>query len=131
MSTLQIDQKVRLLDDLDGHCGKIAIIINIKTGPFGQGLLYDLKFEDGYVLPDLLRSEITTDLEKRVFPYNIAQVTISQSVVDELNTRYICNNKVYSKQGCSCCWHCPKCGKSGCSNLAGFDLNAIRYVECE
>ncbi len=43
-----------------------------------------------------------------------------------------CKNKVYSKSGCYCCWHCDVCGKMGCDNLVGLNENStIERVGCE
>jgi len=44
-----------------------------------------------------------------------------------------CPDKIYSKSGCTCCWHCPSCGRTGCSNVLGFGSPNIEYkiVKCE
>lgn len=42
-----------------------------------------------------------------------------------------CSHKVYSKSGCYCCFHCPKCGARGCDNLIYVrDFSRHRSVQC-
>lgn len=44
-----------------------------------------------------------------------------------------CKNKVFSKSGCHCCWHCEKCGRTGCDNLLSFapwNGDKLEQVEC-
>ena len=36
-----------------------------------------------------------------------------------------CDNKIRATQGCTVCWHCKVCGKSGCDN---FNMNG--FVDC-
>lgn len=31
-----------------------------------------------------------------------------------------CSHRIFSTTTCTCCWHCPKCGKTGCTNYASF-----------
>lgn len=41
-----------------------------------------------------------------------------------------CSHIVRSKTTCTCCWHCPKCGRRGCSNLAGYQNYVTERVIC-
>lgn len=55
---MEIGDKYYLQDTCDSHHGQEGTIINVKTGPFGKGILVDIKFSDGYVLPDVLPCEL-------------------------------------------------------------------------
>ena len=43
-----------------------------------------------------------------------------------------CKYKVYAKSGCTCCWYCSKCGKTGCDNLIyGSPMGNFKKIKCE
>ena len=42
-----------------------------------------------------------------------------------------CKHKIYEKAGCVCCWHCPKCGRSGCDNLYYLKDGEVVIQHCE
>jgi hypothetical protein len=54
--------------------------------------------------------------------YNPSDAVDSTSTVNMNSTWIItkCSHKVYSTEGCPCCWHCPKCGKHGCDNMVSY-----------
>jgi hypothetical protein len=68
--------------------------------------------------------EINYDMEKimEVGREIMAKVLVLPSM-EKLPFTWVqleCSHKVYSDAGCYTCWHCPKCGKTGCDNMAGF-----------
>lgn len=39
-----------------------------------------------------------------------------------------CPDKIWATSGCTCCWHCPSCGRAGCDNMLGLGSSDIEYV---
>jgi len=47
-------------------------------------------------------------------------------------THLKCSHKVYSKSTCVLCWHCPKCGKTGCDNAYYLKPeDTLNIIACE
>lgn len=43
-----------------------------------------------------------------------------------------CKDKEYAKGGCTCCWYCNACGRSGCDNLIGIRvIDLLERVQCD
>lgn len=44
-----------------------------------------------------------------------------------------CKHKEFSTSGCTSCWHCKKCGRSGCDNFyyARLGIDQIKHIECD
>lgn len=42
-----------------------------------------------------------------------------------------CPDKIRATSGCTCCWHCPSCGRSGCDNMISFGSPYIEYVRIQ
>jgi hypothetical protein len=43
-----------------------------------------------------------------------------------------CKSKKYSTGGCTCCWYCEECGRSGCDNLYFLRKeDSVEYVDCD
>lgn len=56
---MKLGDKYYLMDVADSHFNLQCKIIKTKPGPFNQGILVDVKFDDGYILPDVLPYELS------------------------------------------------------------------------
>ena len=79
---------------------------------------------DGWSIPPVFRQmeELLNEMPTRSL--DVTDIPATWVVTE-------CSHKVYSESGCTCCWHCPKCGKQGCDNLAGFkEGDTVKQEKC-
>ncbi len=68
---MKIGEKYFLLDSSEGY-GEEVTISRIKEGPFGNGNLFDVKFNNGRILPDVLPSELSNNKPDSIMGYIIS-----------------------------------------------------------
>ena len=73
------------------------------------------KMEDSFYLED-------EDFELKLHKRHINSAT-KEEPINRKKYNNICagnfHNKIYSKEGCTCCWYCSECGMHGCDNMIG------------
>lgn len=43
-----------------------------------------------------------------------------------------CKEIKYATGGCTCCWYCEACGKTGCNNMLGWKPgDSVQEIECD